>query len=412
MSVDRDETIVVDGVSALAGQMAQAAELTEEARAAIWAEAEVERKAVVKALQTSNRDAAVGQFLAGMHGLRFVNLTRRAGKGRVFAVNELERDLSWWLGKSVDANLLLRTHAAILELHGDMEPPAKNADKAIKSAWTALVDTLPPVGHFHKEWAKLVERTADSEWADERWALLPGFEDRCKALYQDAQAKGLKLDDDTDGKVVLEKGIRSLVRELMRDYAEYKRDLNLAKAAAIEDKRELTQEEAAALAVKADAQQTALKGILEDVKTAETPEQKAQKEQEALAAKKLLEEYRTKQKALVNDGERLAKERRAAEVAAEEAAKKAAKAEKKLTPKPDTVDEGRNLPWQSLGENAAQEASAKDLAEALYGIVAKSTEPEDVMVAMMTMAKSDCSNAFKDAWAAFMITYQRKTAAA
>ena len=399
-------------VDTVAGQMAQAQELTEAAKAELMEEAAKERREMVKALQTSNRDAAVGQFLAGMHGLRFVNLTRRAGKGRVFAVNELERDLSWWLGKSVDANLLLRTHAAILELHGDMTPPASKADKAIKQAWNALVDTLPPVGHFHKEWAKLVDRSAESEWADERWTLLPGFEDRCKALYADAQAKGLKLDDDTDGAVVMEKGIRSLVRELLRDYAEYKRDLNLAKAAALEEKREVTQEEAQALAVKAEAQQTALKGILEDVKTAETPEQKAAKEQEALAAKKLLEDYRAQQKERLGAAEKLAKERKAAELAAEEAAKKAAKAEKKLTPKPETVDEGRNLPWQAMGENAAQEAAAKDLAEALYGIVAKSTEPEDVLLAMMAMAKSDCSNAFKDAWAAFMIVYQRKTAAA
>jgi hypothetical protein len=37
---------------------------------------------------------------------------------------------------------------------------------------------------------------------------------------------------------------------------------------------------------------------------------------------------------------------------------------------------GRDLPWQALGENAAEKATAKDLAEALYGIVSKHAEAE------------------------------------
>ena len=37
--------------------------------------------------------------------------------------------------------------------------------------------------------------------------LLPGFEEECKTLYQGALSKGLKLDDETDGGKILEKGI-------------------------------------------------------------------------------------------------------------------------------------------------------------------------------------------------------------
>jgi hypothetical protein len=50
-----------------------------------------------KALRNGNRENAVSQYLAGLHGLRFLNLCRRAGKGRSFATSELERDLSWWM---------------------------------------------------------------------------------------------------------------------------------------------------------------------------------------------------------------------------------------------------------------------------------------------------------------------------
>jgi len=126
-----------------------------------------------------------------MHGLRFVNLCRKGGKARSFATDELERDLSWWLGKSVDANLILRTYSAILLLHGDIMPPPSGAKAKERNVWAELVDALPPVGHFHKAWSQLVERVDDG--VEERWVLLPGFEERCITLYQDAQAKGLKL---------------------------------------------------------------------------------------------------------------------------------------------------------------------------------------------------------------------------
>ena len=67
------------------------------------------------------------------------------------------------------------------------------------------------------------------------------------------------------------------------------------------------------------------------------------------------------------------------------------------------------MPWQAQGENAAAEASAKDLAEALYGILAKHAEPEDVLYAMLTMHRKDASNAFKAALQAFGVTWERKS---
>ena len=57
----------------------------------------------------------------------------------------------------------------------------------------------------------------------------------------------------------------------------------------------------------------------------------------------------------------------------------------------------------------AEKSTAKDLAEALYGIVAKHAEPEDVLYAMMNLHRKDASNAFKAALQAFGVTWERKT---
>src|SRR5262249_19691244 len=192
-------------------QVAEAASLSAEQQIEIMDAAKRELSLVVKALRGGNRESIVSQFLAGMHGLRFINLCRKGGKARSFATGELERDLSWWLGKNVDANLILRTYSAINLLHGDIMPPKSGAPGAERNAWAEAVDTLPPVGHFHKAWSQLVERMDNG--FEERWVLLPGFEERCTTLYKDVLAKGLKLDDETEGGKVLEKGILTLTRE-------------------------------------------------------------------------------------------------------------------------------------------------------------------------------------------------------
>ena len=49
------------------------------------------------------------------------------------------------------------------------------------------------------------------------------------------------------------------------------------------------------------------------------------------------------------------------------------------------------------------------MAEALYGIVNKHSQPEDVLYAMLTMHRKDASNAFKAALQAFGVTWERKT---
>src|SRR5262249_49129198 len=203
-------------------QAAAAAQLSAEQQAEFLAEAKKELSLVVKALKGGNRENAVSQYLAGMHGLRFINLCRRGGKARSFATGELERDLSWWLGKSVDANLILRTYAAINVLHGDIAPPASGAKAKERNEWPELVDSLPTIGHFHKGWSQLVERVDDG--TEERWVLLPGFEERAMALYKDAQAKGLKLEDQTDGGKIIEKGVMTLTREFMVEFMRFKAD--------------------------------------------------------------------------------------------------------------------------------------------------------------------------------------------
>jgi hypothetical protein len=49
------------------------------------------------------------------------------------------------------------------------------------------------------------------------------------------------------------------------------------------------------------------------------------------------------------------------------------------------------------------------LAEALYGIVSKHPEPEDVLFTLITMHRKDASNGFKAALQAFGTTWNRAT---
>jgi hypothetical protein len=338
--------------------------------------------------------------------LRFINLCRKGGKARSFATGELERDLSWWLGKNVDANLILRTYAAINLLHGDIMPPKSGTPAVERNAWAEAVDSLPPVGHFHKAWSQLVERVDNG--FEERWVLLPGFEERCTALYQQVQAKGLKLDDETEGGKVLEKGILTLTREFMVNYMREKADKKAAEAAAKSETKEALEEQAKSMEDKAQQQQAVVKSLLEQSAQAK-PENKAKLEQEAREAAKVLEEYRKNMRQLVDQAAAVAKEAKQAQEEALESEKRADKGTARLEKRRSEADNGRDLPWQAAGENAAEKSTAKDLAEALYGIVAKHAEPEDVLYAMMNLHRKDASNAFKAALQAFGVTWERKT---
>ena len=63
-------------------QVQQAAQITAEQQADFLAEAKKELGLVAKALRSGNRENAVGQYLAGLHGLRFINFCRKAGKAQ------------------------------------------------------------------------------------------------------------------------------------------------------------------------------------------------------------------------------------------------------------------------------------------------------------------------------------------
>ena len=179
------------------------------------------------------------------------------------------------------------------------------------------MDKLPPVGHFHTAWSQLVERVEDG--TEERWVLLPGFEEKCRTLYQDALAKGLKLEDATDGGKVLEKGILTLSREFMVEYMRWKADRKAAEAAAKSDTREVLEEQAKKFEDRAQEQQKVVKSLLEQTQQA-SPEDKARLEVEAKEAAKVLEDYRKSMRSLVDQAATVAKEARLAQQEAVESA--------------------------------------------------------------------------------------------
>jgi hypothetical protein len=267
------------------------------------------------------------------------------------------------------------------------------------------VDGLAPVSHYGRAWSQLVERVEDG--VEERWVLLPGFEEKCKTLYEEAQAKGLKLEDDTDAGRVIEPGILTRTRQMCIDFMRWKADRKAAEAAAKSETKEALEEPAKEFEDKAQEQQNVVKSLLEQSQQAK-PETKAKLEQEAKEAAKVLEDYRKNMRQRVDQAAQVAREAKAAEQEALDSEKKAEKGTAKLERKRGEQDNGRDLPWQAMGENAAAQATVKDLAGALYGIVSKHSEPEDVLYAMLQLHRKDASNTFKAALAAFGVTWERK----
>jgi chromosome segregation ATPase len=254
---------------------------------------------------------------------------------------------------------------------------------------------------------QLVERLDNG--SEEAWVLLPGFEERCTTLYQTVQSKGGKLEDETDGGKVLEKGILTLTREFMIEFMRYKADKKAAEAAAKSEAKEELEEKAKEFEDKAQEQQKVVKSLLEQSANA-PPESKAKLEQETREATKVLEDYRKNMRQLVDQAATVAREAKAAEQEAVDSEKRAEKGTAKLEKRRNgDIDNGSELPWQARGENAAANASVKDLAEALYGIVAKHPQPEDVVFAIMSLHRRDASNAYKQALQAFAVTWERKT---
>ena len=199
----------------------------------------------------------------------------------------------------------------------------------------------------------------------------------------------------------------TLTREFMVEYMRFKADRKAAEAAAKSEAKEELEEQAKEFEDKAAEQQRVVKSLLEQSQQA-APESKAKLEAEAKEAAKVLDEYRKSMRDLVDKAAAAAKEAKAAEQEALESEKKAEKGTARLEKTRSEADNGYTLPWQAQGENAAEKSSAKDLAEALYGIVAKHAEPEDVLYAMLTMHRKDGSNAFKQALSAFGVTWERK----
>jgi hypothetical protein len=56
-----------------------------------------------------------------------------------------------------------------------------------------------------------------------------------------------------------------------------------------------------------------------------------------------------------------------------------------------------SCPDRRRARTRAANSTAKDRAEALYGIISKHPEPEDVLFAMMHIHRNDASNAYKAA---------------
>ena len=93
------------------------------------------------------------------------------------------------------------------------------------------------------------------------------------------------------------------------------------------------------------------------------PEDKAKLEQEAKEAAKVLEDYRKNMRQLVDQAAAAAKEAKAGRAGGAGLGEEGREGHGQAGEAPQRTDNGRELPWQAQGENAAAQSTAKDLAE-------------------------------------------------
>jgi len=89
--------------------------------------------------------------------------------------------------------------------------------------------------------------------------------------------------------------------------------------------------------------------------------------------------------------------------------KRADKGTARLEKRRSEADNGRDLPWQAQGENAAEKASAKEPSRGAVRYRRQVRGARGRSVRDDADARKDASNAFKAALQAFGVTWERKT---
>jgi hypothetical protein len=367
-------------------------------------------KAAGKAFRSGEKALRTGMLEAGRLSAEYINARLAMPNGkREVAVQRLELEFAPWSDVKVDVSRLVRTYEGyrLLAVEQDL---AKQADTV-------------PYSRYRDQWAKLVER--DASVRGEQYMLLPGLEAECKAAFAKALADDLATTEVAD-----------MVSALVRDHAKHQQAAKDAELAVSKAKDAAEREATAKAAAELRAAEVA-------AKAAEDAKREADNEQTRAAAAAATEEWKAKQRAMVEQqakAEQAERERKAAEArkAAEdkrlerEAAKAAAKAKKReqaarLAEQADAEDEddddaptGTTVRGNILRTNAvsptvnlkdaAKAGGMKQAAEWAAELVVHCEAPDDAFESLLRMLKAsgELSKTSKRAIDAALVVLTRK----
>jgi hypothetical protein len=365
-----------------AGQARAAAEAAEAAEAAAREEAHATLKAAVRAFAKGERAYRAGLLESGRLCDLYVRQRLALGDERAAAVQALEGQLAAYSSGAVDVNRLIGCHHAWRLL-----AESQGLDKAAESV---------PYGHYRDAYARLLVRQAKDS-PEESWALLPGMEAECQAVFAAACQAGLS-------KAAVEEKCQALLRR----YAD-------GQAAEAKARQQAADTEAAAKReAELRARQQAEQAEAKAKAAAEAAEQAGSAEQRAdltAAAEQAREELLATQRAqavALEEAAEAARRKAAADAQAKAAEQAKAKADAKArakaaraagraegksaaqTPAPQTAKTAEARQGSNLLA-AAKAGTAKDVAEMAAELIAGSDTPDDVLAELLRVLDGHAS---------------------
>jgi hypothetical protein len=362
-----------------------AAEQAAQREAELREEAEAVRQAAVKAYRKGEAAYRAGLMESGRLCGEYVCKRLALGDKREAAVVALGNALAPYSSSVVDqhhVNRLVRAYHAYRLLAEEQSLTGEGRKQGPADA--------VPYGVYRDAWSRLVDRVAGG--ADggpgERYVLLPGLEQECRALFAKAVADGLSA-----------KAVGEQVAELVRRAAAATAEADKQRAAEAEAKAKAEQEAAQKAAAELAAAEAARR-------EAEAKAKQAGDEATAAAVQAAQAELEAKQRAMVEQqakAEQAERERQRAEKAAKEQAAREAKAAERARKKatkpstPATVAPATPPAQQPPAKEGAitgnllklaEHGTVKDVAGMCLELVVGTGKPEAVLEELLRQLKA------------------------
>jgi colicin import membrane protein len=355
-----------------------AAEQAAQREAELREQAEAVRQAAVKAYRKGEAAYRAGLLESGRLCGEYVCKRLALGDKREAAVVALGNALAPYSSSVVDqhhVNRLVRAYHAYRLLAEEQGLTGEGRKQGPADA--------VPYGTYRDAWSRLVERAAGG--ADgapgERYVLLPGLEQECRALFAKTVADGLSA-----------KAVGEQVAELVRRAAAATAEADKQRAAEAEAKARAEQEaaqKAAAELAAAEQAKRELEAKAKQVGDEATAAAVFQAQQELEAKQRAMVEQQAKAEQAERErqrAEKLAREQAAREAkAAERARKKATKPSTPATVAPSTPpapQQGEQAKQGTVHGNLltlAKAGTAKDVAGMVLELVQGCDTPDDVL---------------------------------